>query len=132
MARTLLVVEDEPSIADLLNLTLTGEGYRLVVVGDGRAALRLLAEGGYDLVLSDVMMPFVDGLGLARAMHTDPALRAIPLILMSAAHGATVWSVPHAAFIPKPFDLELPLTTVARLLGRDQGADPLAARGVEK
>ncbi len=122
MVRTLLVVEDEPSIADLLHLALTGEGYRIVMVGDGRAALRRLAEGGYDLVLSDVMLPFLDGLGLARAMHADPALRAIPLILLSAAHGSTARAVPHAAFLAKPFDLDALLATVGRLLDPDHGA----------
>ncbi len=121
MVRTLLVGEDEPSIADLLRLALTGAGYRIVVVGDGRAALRHLAEGGYDLVLSDVMLPFLDGLGLARAMRADPALRAIPLILLSAAHGAAARAVPHAAFLAKPFDLERLLATIARLLGPDHG-----------
>ena len=122
MVRTLLVVEDEPSIADLLHLALAGEGYRIVVVGDGRAALRRLAEGGYDLVLSDLMLPFLDGAALALAMHADPALRALPLILLSAAHGAAARAVPHAAFLAKPFDLELLLATVARLLGPDHGA----------
>lgn len=122
MVRTLLVVEDESSIADLLSLALTGEGYRIVVARDGRAARRRLAEGGYDLVLSDVMMPFLDGSALALAMHADPALRGIPLILLSAAHGAAARAVPHAAFLAKPFDLELLLALVARLLGPDHGA----------
>ena len=116
MARTLLVVEDEPSIADLLALVLREEGYLVAVAGDGRAALRRLGEGGCDLVLSDVMMPYLDGLGLARAMRADPALRAIPLILMSAVYRWPDGAVPHAPFVAKPFDLDQILTTVARLL----------------
>jgi CheY-like chemotaxis protein len=121
MARTLLVVEDEPSIADLLLLALRLAGYRVEVVGDGRAALRRLAEERYDLVLSDVMLPYLDGLGLARAMQDDPALRAIPLVLMSAVHQPPDGVVPYAAFLAKPFDLDRLLATVARLLGPDVG-----------
>lgn len=127
---TLLVVEDEPSIADLLNITLTDEGYQIVVAGNGRVALYHLKQGGYDLALSDVMMPFMDGLGLARAMHADPALRTIPLILMSAAHASVVEAVPHDAFIPKPFDLSQLLSTIARLLGADAIAERQVARGI--
>jgi CheY-like chemotaxis protein len=118
MARAILVAEDEPSIADLLELALRLEGYRVVVVGDGRAALRRLGEGAYDLVLSDVMMPHLDGLALARAMGADPALRAIPLVLMSAVHQPLDGVATYAAFLPKPFDLDHLLALVARLLGR--------------
>ena len=120
MARTLLVVEDEPAIAALLALVLGEEGYRVAVAGDGRAALRRLAQGGYDLVLSDIMMPRLDGLGLARAMGADPALRAIPLVLMSAVRPPTNGVARYAAFLPKPFDLDELLDTVRRLVGPDQ------------
>ena len=122
MPRTLLVVEDEPSIADLLALVLQEAGCQVAVVGDGRVALRRLTEGRYDLVVSDVMLPFLDGAALARAMQADPALCAIPLVLMSAGHVAAVGVAPHAAFLRKPFDLEELLAIVGRLLGPDPGA----------
>ena len=121
MARAILVVEDEPSIANLLTLALALEGYRVDVAGDGRAALARLAEEPYDLVLSDVMLPHLDGLALARAMGADPALRAIPLILMSAVHQPLDEDVRHAAFLAKPFDLTHLLGTVARVLGPEPG-----------
>ncbi len=73
-------------------------------------------------MLSDVMLPFLDGVGLARAMATDPALRAIPLVLMSAAHRPPDGAVPHTAFIAKPFDLDALLATVGRLLAPAPGA----------
>ena len=122
MARTLLVVEDEPAIAALLALVLGEEGYRVAVAGDGRAALRRLAEDRYDLVLSDIMLPHLDGLGLARAMHADPDLRAIPLILMSAVRPPLDGVARYAAFLPKPFDLDELLDTVARLVPPETGA----------
>ena len=121
MPRTLLVVEDEPSIAELVRLILEGAGHRVTVAGDGRAALRRLGEAPYDLVVSDVLLPFLDGAALARAMQADPALRAIPLVLMSAGHVAADGAAPHAAFLRKPFDLEELLAIVGRLLGPDPG-----------
>ena len=121
MPRTILVVEDEPSIAEIVALSLKTVGYAVAVAGDGRAALGRLAEARYDLVLSDMMMPFLDGAGLATAMHADPALRDIPLILMSAVHRSPALAVPHAAFLRKPFDYEQLLATVARVLGPDPG-----------
>ena len=119
MPRLLLVVEDEPSIGDLLALILEGAGYQVAVAGDGQAALQRLAEARYDLVLSDVMLPFLDGAGLAAAMQADPALRDIPLILMSAVERNPARTAPHAAFLPKPFKYEQLLATVARVLGPD-------------
>lgn len=117
MPRSVLVVDDEADLAGLLRALLEGAGYRVAVAGDGRAALRLLGAGRYDLVLSDLMMPYLDGAGLAAAMRADPALRAIPLVLLSAAPAAAARAAPCAAFLPKPFDVAQVLATVARLLG---------------
>ena len=116
MPPSVLVVDDEADIAGLLRLLLEGAGYQVAVAGDGRAALRLLGESRFDLVLSDVMMPFLDGAELAATMRADPALRDIPLVLMSAAHAAAQ-AIPHAAFLPKPFDITDALATVARFAG---------------
>ncbi len=69
------------------------------------------------------MMPFLDGAGLAAAMQVDKALREIPLILMSAVPRSPARAAPHAAFLPKPFEYEQLLATVARLLGPDTGEE---------
>ena len=120
MPRHILVVEDEPSIAALLRLALESVGHTVTLAGDGREALGRLAAAPPDLVLSDVMMPFLDGWGLAAAMRADPALRDIPLIMMSAVHTLPDGAAHHAAFLPKPFDLGELLATVARVLGDEQ------------
>ena len=116
MNRLLLVVEDESPIREVVRAVLEDEGYRVVTVPDGQAALAALAAERYDLVLSDMMMPRLDGAGLVRAMHADPNHRDIPVILMSAATGGAVRDIPHAAFIAKPFDLDELLQTVVRVL----------------
>jgi CheY-like chemotaxis protein len=121
MGQVILVAEDEEAIAALLQALLEDAGYRVVVAGDGRAALDQLAAQRPHLVLSDVMMPRLDGRALARAMAADPAYRAIPLVLMSAAARIRAEEVPHAAFLAKPFDLDALLATIARLLDPDDG-----------
>ncbi len=115
---TILVVEDEISIAEVLRLILEFGGYRVVVAENGREGLRLLGESQPALVLSDVMMPYIDGRELARVMQTDMEYRAIPVVLMSAASRAIVQGVPHAAFVSKPFEFEEILATVARVLAQ--------------
>ena len=117
---TILVVDDEEPIAELLRAVLEDAGYRVISAADGQEALERLAEAHPALVLSDVMMPHLDGRALARALHADPALRAIPLVLLSALGAASVAGVPHAAFVAKPFELDGLLATVARLLRRPE------------
>ncbi len=116
MSGQILIAEDETSIRALLAQVFSGEGYRVATAKDGREALEALAAEPYDIVLSNVMMPRLDGHELARAMHDDPALKGIPLILMSAAGPRLVPGVPHAAYLPKPFDLGHLLATVERVL----------------
>lgn len=116
MVPQLLIVEDEVPIREVVRAILEEEGYRVVAVGDGRAALAALAADRYHLVLSDMMMPHLDGVGLAKAMQARPELRTIPLILMSAVRPAQAQQVPHSAFIAKPFDLNDLLNTVERAL----------------
>ena len=113
---TILVVEDEEPIAELLRAVLEDEGYRVITAADGREALERLAEARPALVLSDVMMPHLDGRALARALQADPAHRVLPLVLLSALGAASVAGVPHAAFVAKPFEVDGLLATVARLL----------------
>ena len=116
MSLQLLIVEDEAPIREVVRAILEEEGYRVVAVGDGRAALSALAADRYHLVISDMMMPHLDGIGLAQAMQAAPEFRAIPFILMSAARPARTQQVPYAAFIAKPFDLNDLLNTVERAL----------------
>lgn len=122
MPPLLLVVEDEVPIREVLCSILEDEGYRAVGVGDGRAALAALAADRYDLILSDTMMPRLDGIALARALAADPSLRSIPLVLMSALRSAPINDVPHVAFITKPFDLYALLDTVEQVLQGAVGA----------
>jgi len=115
--KTILVVEDEQVIAEILSVVLQEEGYRVVMAGNGKEGLARLAETHPDLVLCDVMMPVVDGRDMVRAMSADPDYRSIPVVMMSAAHlppRAADYS--YAAFIRKPFDLDYLVSTIEHVL----------------
>ena len=77
---TVLIVEDEFAIADLLEMVLTDEGYRVLHAANGRQGLERLAEGPRpDLVISDYMMPILDGAGMLKAMRDDSGAARHPL-----------------------------------------------------
>lgn len=114
--RKILVVDDEPAIRSLLVELLEAEGYAAVSAPNGRIAVDLAARERPDLVLSDVMMPELDGPGMVRSLRAAPELADVPIVLMSAADGAAPLDPTIAAFIPKPFDLDDLLAVVARSL----------------
>ena len=116
MAHHILIAEDEPTIREMLQAVFTDESYQVTTVLDGQEGLEALMTSPVDLVLSNVAMPRLDGRGLARAMHAEPTLQHIPIILMSAAGATLVQSVPYTAFIPKPFDLGHMLAVVEEVL----------------
>ena len=76
---SILIAEDEYSIATLLRDTLEDEGYTVMLAQNGQEALELLGTTRPALVLTDLMMPIVDGLALCRAIQTNPAYQAIPV-----------------------------------------------------
>jgi CheY-like chemotaxis protein len=118
--RTILLVEDEPATAEMLKFFLELADMRVMSATNGREALACLEQTRPDLVLSDVMMPRMDGRQLSKAMQSDPAYRSIPVVLMSAAHDGARWGVEPAAFLPKPLDLDLLLQTIRQLADPDR------------
>ena len=120
---TLLIVDDDHSITDILRSVCEDEGYRVVVAGNGREAMECLKVERPDLVLCDVMMPSMDGRTVCRNMKADPELRSIPFLLMSAARDfANDKSCGYDAFIPKPFDLDELLETISDSLNSKDSA----------
>jgi CheY-like chemotaxis protein len=113
--RRILVVDDEPDILELLIEILRLEGYAMLAASDGVAALDVLDTHGVDLVITDTMMPRLNGVSLIRSMHERPELRSIPVIVMSAAGRPNLDGLDHCCiFLPKPFDLTRLLNTVAK------------------
>lgn len=122
-----LVVDDEYGIARLLEDVFEDEGHRVLLAGNGRQALDRAAEQRPDLVLTDFMMPVMDGAALIEAMAADPALAGIPVVVMSSMPEETVAArcPGYAAFVRKPFQIFDLIDLVAGLASG--GPDPLPA-----
>ena len=101
-----LVVDDNPDLRNYIRGLLAG-AYDVSAVADGRAALESIAEQMPDIVVSDVMMPHLDGIGLVKALRTDPATSSLPVILLSARVGeeSAVEGLDAGAddYVAKPF-----------------------------
>ena len=82
--KTILVVDDEPDVAELLSLILKADGYNVLVAGDGQEALEKARKGSPDLILLDVMLPKMDGYRVARMLKFDENFRHIPIIMLTA------------------------------------------------
>ena len=113
---TVLVVDDEPSIAELLGMALRYEGWRTVVAGDGHQAVRLLKEHRPDAVVLDVMLPDLDGLEVLRRMRGHEP--DVPVLFLTARDAVEDRIAGLTAggddYVTKPFSLE---EVVARLRG---------------
>ncbi len=117
-----LIVDDEPDIAIILGELLGEEGLDVRVVHDGREALEALAVEPPDLLITDLMMPRMDGHALIRELRSNAKFRHIPIVVMSA--GALDKSLLAAdiLFVPKPFELSDMIDRVSELLGKQGGS----------
>lgn len=117
---SVLVVDDESIIAQLVADLLDGEGYEVETASDGRAALDRLAQRSYDAVLSDLRMPELDGLGLFRAIEQrhPELLRRFVFITGTSAQDEYQGFIDDAKVpvLTKPFDVADLLCVVQRLV----------------
>ncbi len=127
----IMTVDDSVSIRQVVALTLGDAGYEVLQAVDGRAALELLAREPVDLLLTDLNMPNLDGVGLIRAVRRHQAHRFIPIIMLTTdlhdtrkqegkAAGASGWIV-------KPFKPEQLLGVVRMVLAREKNEHHVVA-----
>lgn len=116
----LLVVEDEPGTREALQLLLGLEGYAVVLAANGLQGLHALDRSAFDLVITDQMMPMLDGPGFIAELRGVERFRHLPVIMMSASPRPpeTTAAAPDA-FIAKPFELPALLRQIRRLIGQD-------------
>ena len=107
-ADTVLIIEDNDEVRDFIRATLQVDGYRLLLAPDGRTGLALAQAEVPDLVVSDVMMPGLDGYEVCQALKTNPATSHIPVVLLTAksAPDAKLEGLETGAdsFLAKPFN----------------------------
>jgi CheY-like chemotaxis protein len=117
----ILVVEDVSNIRELLDVTLTFKGYPVRTAADGEEALRIIAEERPALVISDILMPNLDGFGLIQRIRIDPKTRDIPIIMISATYVSEqdrefALKLGAVRFLEKPVDTDEFLLTVAEIM----------------
>jgi CheY-like chemotaxis protein len=117
-ARTILVVDDEWALAEVLSAILRDEGYGTLVAGNGREAETLLKTESVDLVVVDFMMPIMDAPELIAWMKAQAALQAVPVIIMTSLPETSVRARADgfAAYLQKPFMIDDIAEAVARHL----------------
>ena len=115
-APTILVVDDQPEIRALIAQLMRREGYRIVECENGRQALESILRQRPDLVISDIMMPALDGFGLVSEVRRKPDLADLPILLISAKETSddVLSGLVLGAndYLIKPFDLDVLLAKI--------------------
>ena len=120
MGKAILTVDDSASVRQMVKFTLCDAGYNVIEAADGKDALRKLTNS-VNLVITDLNMPNLDGIGLIRSVRANPAYKGLPIVMLTTesqesrkqegkAAGATGWIV-------KPFTKQQMLAVVKRIVG---------------
>ncbi|TCO71607.1 response regulator [Rhodovulum euryhalinum] len=121
MAKTILIVDDSPSVRQMVKQTLTGAGYQVLEAGDGEQALSALDHARPDAILTDQNMPRMDGLSFIRSYRARPDARGVPIVFLSTETRDDLRQAAKAAgalgWMTKPFDQTQLLTVVKRMVG---------------
>jgi DNA-binding response OmpR family regulator len=106
---TILVVDDEVRVRDMLLELLAPEGYKIITADDGKEAMDIVLKSKPDLILLDIRMPRLDGITFCKALRLDREARTIPVIIVTAFNTRDRLEEAMAAgaddFIGKPFDV---------------------------
>jgi PAS domain S-box-containing protein len=123
-APLLLVIDDEPTVRDLLVRFLSKEGFQVRTAADGAEGLELAARLRPDAIILDVMMPRVDGWAVLSALKADPQLALVPVILLTIVDNKTLgYTMGAAEYLTKPIDREQLMRVLRKHLhGRPGGA----------
>src|SRR6186997_978742 len=121
----ILIVEDDRSLAEVLEYNLRQDGYQTAVANDGQEGLRQARVRGPDLVVLDLMLPMIDGLEVCRRLRADPATRNTLVLMLTAKSEETDevvgFSVGTDDYVAKPFSVKVLLERIRALLRRRDG-----------
>jgi CheY-like chemotaxis protein len=116
----ILVVDDDQNILTLIKTILSQKSFLVSTAPNGEAAVSLLKQGKFDAIITDAMMPQMDGNALAQTVKSDPSLKALPIIMMTASKEASMvkksFSSGCVLFLPKPFTAASLLSLVQLVL----------------
>lgn len=134
----ILLVEDDPSLAEVLEYNLRQEGYETRVATDGQQGLRAVRSCAPDLVILDLMLPMIDGLEVCRVLRADPALQDLLILMLTARSEESDQLIGFAVgaddYVTKPFSVKVLLQRIHALLRRkdqsDADRDILVSQGI--
>jgi CheY-like chemotaxis protein len=130
--RRVLVIDDDAAVRSIIAETLRGEGYRVDEAGSGAEGLERLRAEPPDLILLDVQMPGMNGIGFVDQLHQEAGTTDIPIVILTATPELPESAQEHGikAVLTKPFDIGLLTAMVERLVrASDTDNPPSAARG---
>jgi CheY-like chemotaxis protein len=113
---TILVVVNDDGVRQLIVDLLEIEGYHVLTAVDGQQGLDILSIYKPDLVITDLVLPLVSGIDLARALRADPRYRGLPVVAISGVWHPVAAEGLFSAFLAKPFSVDALLSTVAGIL----------------
>ncbi len=120
MSKSILAVDDSTSMRQMVAFTLKGAGFKVEEAADGQQALNIAKTKSFDLVLSDVNMPVMDGIELIRQLRTLPTYKFTPILMLTTEAGSEKKMAGKSAgatgWIVKPFNPDQLLNTVKRVL----------------
>lgn len=120
MGASILAVDDSASMRQMVAFTLKGAGYDVTEAADGVAALSIAEGKAVNLVITDVNMPYMDGIALIKALRALPAYKVTPMLLLTTESGADKKQQGKSAgatgWLVKPFNPEQLLRTVRKVL----------------
>jgi CheY-like chemotaxis protein len=115
-----LLAEDDPALRRYLEIVIQRAGYEVVSAADGLEAMKLLLSTSVDLVVTDALMPNLNGYELSRFVRSSPQLSALPIVLLSALDPKNAEAEYVDAFISKPVAPDELLNCLSRLSKADQ------------
>ncbi len=132
----ILVVEDIPNILELLEVTLRFKGYPVITARNGQEALEVIAKQHPAMIITDILMPKLDGYALVQNLRTDPKTTDIPIIFLSATYvtpedKSFALNLGAVRFLEKPVDTEEFLLTVAEVLTAGPSSVPRPMEDLE-
>ncbi|MCX5726370.1 MAG: response regulator [Candidatus Saganbacteria bacterium] len=120
MAKKILIVDDDPAVLELLKFAVESEKYSAVLAKDGKEALELTREERPDLILLDIMLPYIDGYNVLESLRKDKNLKILPIIVVSAKIREVDinFGLQLGAnyYMTKPLDLDLLIERIKELL----------------
>ena len=124
--RTILLVDDEPDLVQLVSIRLQAAGYRVITATDGQQALDAVKQTRPDLIILDLMLPKVDGYKVCRLLKFDERYKTIPIIVFTArAQDGDIRMATECgadAYLTKPFEAQTLLSKLRDLMSAAGGA----------